>query len=271
MSRGTVNDLRDVMQRQAERRAREGIPPPKPHEPTPRSDAEGEASEVDARALIARLVPSVRDSEGRRLPIGSTAWFNERAAPSEESHEPLAPSEPRANAKRECESNRAEVARKPGRQKGSAPKRDEAPEVDVTPGDEDSRYPLIPAGEHEVRLARVALKQMWNRWVWVCWWLVVEGDHAGVELPMYLPRPPKDREERLGRGWAMSAAYAVATGRRPPKNLARLSPATYLADKQFTVKVVSVERDQFGNVVPPGARYSRVRCLVRLSAGRGPA
>ena len=202
-----VSEILHAQQRLDEKRARATRAQP-PREPcllgptlTPNGD---ETAGIDVRELIGRLVPKAKTAR----------WYSDGDARSPSESAAPAPPCP-GTADRENARHQREPARRPGG------KHENAPEVDAAPSDEDGSYPHVPAGEYEARLVRAVPRQMWNRWVWICWWLVVEGDHAGVELPMYLPRPPKDRESRLSRGWVMTAAYAVATGRRPPRNLGR--------------------------------------------------
>jgi hypothetical protein len=143
------------------------------------------------------------------------------------------------------------------------------PVVEDEPAAEDPGYPLIPEGEYQAVLKHCSLEQLWSRWVWICWFQISTGEHQGAEVPFYMTKPTDEKSRRMRRGWKVSTTYAVATGRRPPKNIARLNPKTYLAEKVFLVKVGAVPTDFQGNEVPEAARYSKIKTLVRPLTGQG--
>lgn len=154
----------------------------------------------------------------------------------------------------------------PGCDTPAAPARRDAPPVEHTEAAADAGYPRVPAGEYEAVLVRVHQAEQWGRWRWICDLRIASpGPAHGVVVPFYLPRPPADARPR--RAWAVTAAYVAATGRRPPRNLARLHPEVYLGGRVLRVRVADVERDYAGAAVPDGARYSRVRCVLGVSTG----
>ncbi len=177
MSRGNVSDLRDAMHRQAERRTREGIPPP----PTQKSDAKPEAheaSEADTDAL-----------------------------------------------------------------------------------------PHIKPGRYELAYQGAEKAPFWGRKRWVISFVVVElGTANGVVLEMYVNAPPEDAKPR--RSWKFSTLYVAATGRPPPRNMAKLHPRAFLENAVFLGRVVDVTKDQHGAPVAEAARYSKVENLIGPAAGR---
>jgi hypothetical protein len=150
----------------------------------------------------------------------------------------------------------------------AAPNRRARPPTDTAEGDPDAAYPRIAPGEYEAVLARVHEAEQWGRWTWISWMRIVSpGEAYGVEVPFYLPRKPAEARPR--RAWAITAAWIAATGRRPPKNLARLHPRSFLGERVLVVRVADVERDYTGAAVPEAARYSRVRAVLGAATGPG--
>jgi hypothetical protein len=158
----------------------------------------------------------------------------------------------------------------PGGDTTAAPARRAPPPVEDHEADADGSYPRVTPGEYDAVLVAAHQHEQWGRWRWLLTLRILEpGPAHGVELPYYLPRPPADSRPR--RAWAMTAAYIVSTGRRPPRNLARLHPSVYLGgERVLRVRVVDVERDYLGRPVPEGARYSRVRAVLGVATGGGP-
>jgi len=231
---------------------------------------------LEQRKARLGIVPYSGDAAGRANPLGphvatlGAALADFQAEAEQRRETPRAPTPAAAKREAETRGDSPQFSAKGGRgmKGGRRAAAAEAPEVDTEPAGEDPGYALVPEGEYEVALRRCVLRQQWSRWTWICWFQVVEGGELGTEIAMYLARPPKEKERRARRGWKLSAVYAIATGRRPPRNIARLNPETYLASKVFLAKVVTVERDQFGSEVPHAARYSKVKRLVRPMTGK---
>jgi hypothetical protein len=127
---------------------------------------------------------------------------------------------------------------------------------------------LLPEGEYEVMLVSEERIFFFNRRLWRCLWRVVEGDHAGAESTMWLNIPGKSDSVR--RGHAVAQAYVVATGRRPPRDLNRRRPSSYLGGCVFRARVRTVRRDMHGIKWPEKASYSKVNHLIETTAGTPP-
>ena len=69
---------------------------------------------------------------------------------------------------------------------------------------------------------------------------------------------------------SMVAAYAAATGRRPPKDLSRRRPSSYLGNCVLEVETVTVVTDEKGQLRSEVLHYSRVKRVVRRTAGTPP-
>jgi hypothetical protein len=90
----------------------------------------------------------------------------------------------------------------------------------------------------------------------------------GKPLLCWLNVPPKDR--RPTPLWDISKAYSVATRLRPPTDLGRRRPRTFLADCHFRVRVVAVTKDAHGVPRAREASYSRVKYLIERVEGTPP-
>lgn len=141
------------------------------------------------------------------------------------------------------------------------------PEPQVVPEADSEALPHITPGSYEIAFQGAEKVRFWGRERWVLRFVVVEpGAANGVVLLMFVNAPPAGAKPR--RGWALSTLYVAATGRPPPRNLARLHPRSFLANAVFVGRVVDVGKDQFGAKVAEPARYSKIANLIGPAAGR---
>ena len=135
--------------------------------------------------------------------------------------------------------------------------------------EDDAHWPFVPPGEYIMVFVREKrLKWHWGRSVWVVWMRITVGEHIGTLIPLWINALP-DRK-RPTRGWKISSVFAVATDRKPPKDLWRRRPGSFLRDCVFRGKVRTVKKDQFGVELPDGAHTSVVHCLIERLAGTPP-
>jgi hypothetical protein len=123
---------------------------------------------------------------------------------------------------------------------------------------------LVPEGDYHVGFLREARRIWFKRRLWVITFVITEGPHVGKPLPMFLNVP---EGYRVRRSHHLAAAYMCATCRRPPRDLARRAPSSFLEGCEFLAKVMTVRRDVHGVEVAEEASYSRVAYLIRRTAG----
>lgn len=126
-------------------------------------------------------------------------------------------------------------------------------------------FTRVPDDEYVVGLVSCKKPELYQSRRWKTVWRVVEGSEAGKELLYYIPAlipgtPPKP-------GFKMYGVYCVATGRRPPRDLWRRNPKSFLAGALFLARVGKVKRDFQGAEIPEPARYSVIRALIRRVGG----
>jgi hypothetical protein len=95
-----------------------------------------------------------------------------------------------------------------------------------------------------------------------------EGEYSGLPLYSWFNYPEPGAPIRHGH--ALWQAYVVATGLRPPKDLAKHQPTWFLGDCQFRAKVRTVDKDPNGVKRPDTANYSRVAFLIERIEGCPP-
>jgi hypothetical protein len=133
----------------------------------------------------------------------------------------------------------------------------------------DPYLTLVPPGEYPVGFVRADQFMMFKKPRWANTMQIVEdGPHFGKPIYFFLAamEPGKKRSPRT----TLFNTYAIATGRRPPKNLAQIHPEKFLAGCQFMARVITSTKDSTGTVLPEAVWYSKVKCLTRLLAGVPP-
>ncbi len=129
---------------------------------------------------------------------------------------------------------------------------------------------LVPPGEYIVGFLRNEEKYLfYGRTCWRCRWQILgDGEYSGLFLYNWFNLPEADAPIRPGH--AFYQAYVVATGLRPPKDLAEHRPSWFLGDCQFRAKVRTVGKDPNGVKRPDAASYSRVDFLIKRIEGLPP-
>jgi hypothetical protein len=124
---------------------------------------------------------------------------------------------------------------------------------------------LIPEGDEEVAFVAEKKLKWFKRQIWVVRFQIVSGAHTGLVLPMWINVPRSDWPVRMSH--TLAQVYVAATGAKPPRDLARRRPSSFLKDCAFLVHVRTVKRDMNGVERPEEASYSRVAYLIRRTAG----
>ena len=129
---------------------------------------------------------------------------------------------------------------------------------------------LVPPGEYIVGFLGGEEKFPYRgRVCWCCRWQILdEGPYSGLTLYNWFNIPKPGAPIRPSH--ALWIAYVVATGLRPPKDLAEHRPSWFLGDCQFRAKVRTVDKDSNGVKRPDAASYSRVAFLIELVEGLPP-
>jgi hypothetical protein len=139
------------------------------------------------------------------------------------------------------------------------------PADEVEMKSDDDYWPFIPPAEYQMVYAREDKQKMFGRTVWIVQMRVIEGEHTGVALPWYLNAIPKGK--RPTPGFHLCSAFAIATERRPPKDLWRRRPSSFLKGCAFLARVRSITRDSHHVERPAAAHVSRVDCLLERTVG----
>ena len=133
----------------------------------------------------------------------------------------------------------------------------------------DESWTLVPPGEYTVGFLAEEKFSFFSRLCWVVTMQIVDsGEFAEVRLPFYLNAIPKGKSPTPG--WSVCSAFLVATERRPPKDLWRLRPRTYLADCLFRARVRTIKRDSKHVELPEAGHHSRIDCLLQRIEGCPP-
>ncbi len=129
---------------------------------------------------------------------------------------------------------------------------------------------LVPSGEYVVGFLRGEEKyRYYGRMCWRCSWQILsEGPHSGLVLYSWFNVPPPGAPITHSHG--LYQAYVVATGLRPPKDLAEHRPSWFLGDCQFQAEIRTVDRDSNRVKRPNAASYSRVAFLIKRIEGLPP-
>ena len=141
-------------------------------------------------------------------------------------------------------------------------------DADVGDGQDAPANPCIDAGVYFMcvtagstftpRFERKKDGETLLRW---CFYLTVtEGSETGTELPFYLNKP---KGERLSTNSKLAAAWIAVMGTRPPVDLAKRDPATWLSGKVLECEVATVEKDWQGKPKHELLQYSKVARVVR--------
>ncbi len=138
--------------------------------------------------------------------------------------------------------------------------------------DDEGWAPLIEPGVYLVALEGTERQR--NPWSkscgkWLIRWRVVEqGKAFGVSLPMFANSVIKS--DRLHAARKMVELFAIATDRRPPRDLYRIPPERFLADCTFAARVVTVGTNGRQIERPLVLHYSKVQDLIRRESGTPP-
>jgi hypothetical protein len=139
----------------------------------------------------------------------------------------------------------------------------------ATDADDDSHWPFVPPGEYQLAFVSERKVPMWGRPVWFVQMRIIDGGaHFGTTLPWPLNAIPEGK--RPTPGWDISSAFAVATNRRPPKDLCRRRPKSFLGGCVFRARIRTIKKNSRGVELPPGAHHSRVDCLIERISGTPP-
>ena len=132
------------------------------------------------------------------------------------------------------------------------------------PADWDATATLVAEGRYEVGFAGERRVRFFGRDLWLVGFEVVQpGPRQGLLLAMWLNIPGG----RARMSSSMARAWVIATGERPPPDLRRRRPSSYLAGCYFEAHVRTVSKDLDGVERPEAASYSRIAHLRRLTAG----
>lgn len=129
----------------------------------------------------------------------------------------------------------------------------------------DADWPHVPPGDYEVSFVGEFKARLFGRDVWVVRMRVTAGEHAGVTLPWYLNAIPKGK--RPTSGFNLCSAFLIATERRPPLDLWRRRPSSFLKDCAFIARVRTKTRDRHHVELPEAGHSSKIECLVKCTAG----
>lgn len=121
---------------------------------------------------------------------------------------------------------------------------------------------LITPGLYDVGFRRAEKVKLFGRRVWLLDWTIV-SPREGFGLAIRGFVSAVDKAQRLTPSLALVQFYAVATWRRPPRHLYRVSPAEFLSGALFEAAVRTVTRDRHGRDRPAVLHYSVVGTLVR--------
>jgi hypothetical protein len=156
--------------------------------------------------------------------------------------------------------------------KQSAPRVPEACDEPDTEASDDAWAALIQPGTYQVGFeCAERQRNLWSksRGKWLIRWRVVEqGEAFGVSLPMFANAVIKS--DRLHAARKMVELFAIATDRRPPRDLYRIPPDRFLADCTFACRVVTVGSNARQIERPSVLHYSKVQDLIRRESGTPP-
>ena len=137
--------------------------------------------------------------------------------------------------------------------------------------DGDDSPVLVPPGEYELAFVsdEKFYNPIWRRWIWnISMKIMDAGEHFGKVIPFYLDAIPMGK--RPTSGWYISSAFLIATERRPPKDLCRRRPRSFMDGCVFRAQVKTSMRDSHGVKLPEAGHKSKVTCLVERIAGTPP-
>ncbi|MGH0033924.1 MAG: hypothetical protein ACQGVK_02735 [Myxococcota bacterium] len=139
----------------------------------------------------------------------------------------------------------------------------ESEEEYAPPG--DPLFTRVAAGSYVVGLISCRKRVLYRSPRWQTTWRIVEGPEAGKELFFFIPALPKGGRPKPG--YKMYGVYCIATDRRPPRDLWRRNPESFLRGALFEARVGQMKQDFQGTEIPEPARYSVIRVLVRRVDG----
>lgn len=128
----------------------------------------------------------------------------------------------------------------------------------------EARETLVPDGNYVVGFFHSEKGAFYNRTVNYVYMEIVEGEYQGKVLffPMSIYK-----NRRVAMASTMAKAWTVATGKRPPKDLYRRSPESFLKGCLFKAKVIAVTKDTDGVRRSRDSSYSRINNLIKVVDG----
>ena len=125
---------------------------------------------------------------------------------------------------------------------------------------------LVEDGEYDVAFVAEKRVKMRGKWCWLVAMRVVNhGVHDGKLLLFPISALPPDTYPR--RSYDIVKAYAVVTGRKPPKDFHRRKPSSFLADCIVSARTRTITKDSNGVERAEALYYSRVDYLLGRIAG----
>ena len=138
----------------------------------------------------------------------------------------------------------------------------------------------IPPGKYELTCFKAERTKIWhegkNGWgkseKIILWFEVLQGEHMGKVLPMFLPLKLDERGNATGKvpqGSNYWKFWCIANGvRRPQRARLKEMPLSKFTGKVFKAEVVTVEPKWInGEQQPELFHYSRVSILYELLIG----
>jgi len=132
----------------------------------------------------------------------------------------------------------------------------------------------IPPGRYLLKCVKAERANIWHegKGGWgrsekiIIWFEVVQGDHMGAVVPMFLTI---GKNGRIAQGSKYFTSWCIANGlRRPLRNRLKEMPPSKFVNKVFEGEVVDVKpRWNNGAVQPEFFHYSRVDALYELIIG----
>jgi hypothetical protein len=134
----------------------------------------------------------------------------------------------------------------------------------------DALATLLPEGaEVQVAFFDEDRRTLFRRAMWIIRFKICEGPHEGKLISWWLRA--LDRKRRVARGSGIATSFSAATGLRPPRDLDRYRPSSWLAEAVFLAKTRQVRKDVLGVARAEEASYSVVVGILERIVGMPPA
>ena len=138
----------------------------------------------------------------------------------------------------------------------------------------DEHRTWIPSGRYQLQCVKAGKADIWHegKGGWgktekvVLWFQIVEGEHLGAVLPMFLTL---GRNGKIPQGSKYFVSWCIANGlRRPERARLKEMPPSKFTNKVFEGGVVDVRPKWIdGQEQPKLFHYSRVDALYELLVG----